>query len=116
MQTTRAFTDYYGGFGYAFARADSRPEIDRANAQAVITLVGEPNRRVYVRKVIISGNTRTRDEVIRREFRQFESAWYDGEKIKGLQSASSVSATSREKEVNIETQEVPGARIRSTWC
>ncbi|MEO3692795.1 outer membrane protein assembly factor BamA [Roseateles paludis] len=109
VQTTRAFTDYYGGFGYAFARADSRPEIDRANAQAVITLVGEPNRRVYVRKVIISGNTRTRDEVIRREFRQFESAWYDGEKIKASQKRVERLGYFKEKEVNIETQEVPGA-------
>ncbi len=77
-ETTRAFIDRFGTFGYAFAKVDSRPEIDRANARVAVTLVAEPQRRVYVRRVNIAGNTRTRDEVIRREFRQFESSWYDG--------------------------------------
>jgi outer membrane protein insertion porin family len=43
---------------------------------------GRSGKRVYVRHVNIAGNTKTRDEVIRREFRQFEDSWYDGEKIK----------------------------------
>lgn len=107
-QTTRAFSDLYGTFGYAFARVDSRPEIDRASGQVVVTFMGEPQRRVYVRKVIISGNTRTRDEVIRREFRQFESAWYDGQKIKA--SRDRVERLGYFKEVTIDTSEVPGAQ------
>ena len=73
-ETTRAFVDRFGTFGYAFAKVDSRPEIDRANGQVVVTLAAEPQRRVYVRRVNVAGNTRTRDEVVRREFRQFESS------------------------------------------
>lgn len=45
-------------------------------------LQAEPSRRAYVRRIQVAGNERTRDEVIRREFRQYESSWYDGEKIK----------------------------------
>jgi len=107
-QTTRAFSDLYGTYGYAFARVDSRPEIDRATGQVVVTFVAEPQRRVYVRKVIVSGNTRTRDEVIRREFRQFESAWYDGQRIKA--SRDRVERLGYFKEVTIDTNEVPGAQ------
>ena len=106
-QTTRNFQDLYGTFGYAFARVESRPEIDRATGQVVVTFVGEPQRRVYVRRVLVSGNTRTRDEVIRREFRQFESAWYDGQRIKN--SRDRVERLGYFKDVNIDTTEVPGS-------
>jgi len=108
--TTRAFSDLFGTYGYAFARIDSRPEINRETGQVVVTFVAEPQRRVYVRKVIIAGNTRTRDEVIRREFRQFEAAWYDGQKIKASQARVERLGYFKDKEVNIETQEVPGAQ------
>ncbi|WP_375137570.1 outer membrane protein assembly factor BamA [Roseateles depolymerans] len=106
-QTTRNFQDLYGTFGYAFARVESRPEIDRATGQVVVTFVGEPQRRVYVRRVLVSGNTRTRDEVIRREFRQFESAWYDGARIKA--SRDRVERLGYFKDVTIDTSEVPGS-------
>jgi outer membrane protein insertion porin family len=109
-QTTRAFSDLFGTYGYAFARVDSRPDIDRATGQVVVTFVAEPQRRVYVRKVVISGNSRTRDEVIRREFRQFEAAWYDGQKIKASRDRVERLGYFKDKEVNIDTQEVPGAQ------
>jgi outer membrane protein insertion porin family len=72
-----------------------------------ITLVGEPSRRAYVRRINVAGNDRTRDEVIRREFRQLEAAWYDGEKIR--QSRNRVDRLGYFKEVTLDTQEVPGA-------
>ena len=108
--TTRAFNDLFGSYGYAFARVDSRPDIDRETGQVVVTFIAEPQRRVYVRKVIISGNARTRDEVIRREFRQFEAAWYDGQKIKASRDRVERLGYFKDKEVNIDTQEVPGAQ------
>ncbi|MBB4842089.1 outer membrane protein insertion porin family [Paucibacter oligotrophus] len=109
-QTTRLFADLYGTFGYAFARVDSRPEIDKASGQVVVTFTAEPQRRVYVRRVIIGGNTRTRDEVIRREFRQFESAWYDGQRIKASKDRVERLGYFKQGEVTIDTQEVPGAQ------
>ena len=59
-----------------------------------------------MRRINIAGNNRTRDEVMRREFRQFESSWYDGDKIK--LSRDRVDRLGFFKEVNVETNEVPG--------
>ncbi len=106
-QTTKAFTDYFGNFGFAFARAEARPEIDRETNQVELTLQVDPQRRAYVRHINVAGNDRTRDEVIRREFRQFEAAWYDGEKIR--QSRNRVDRLDYFKEVIIDTQEVAGS-------
>ena len=105
--TAREFTDRFGSFGYAFARVEPRTDIDRATGQVVVTLVADPQRRVYVRKVSIAGNTRTRDEVLRREFRQFEASWYDGRKIK--LSRDRVDRLGYFGEVTVDTNEVPGS-------
>jgi outer membrane protein insertion porin family len=105
-ETTRAFVDRFGTFGYAFARIEPRTDIDRANGQVVLTLVADPQRRVYVRRINVAGNSRSRDEVIRREFRQFESSWYDGRKIK--LSRDRVDRLGYFSEVSVETNEVPG--------
>ena len=104
-ETTKAFTDYFGKFGFAFARVDARPEIDRLNNRVGFVLLAEPSRRAYVRRINVAGNNRTRDEVIRREFRQLEAAWYDGDKIK--LSRDRVDRLGFFTEVNIDTQEVP---------
>ena len=106
-ETTKAFSDYFASFGYAFARVQARPEIDRVNNRVALTLQVEPSRRVYVRRVNIGGNNRTRDEVIRREFRQYEASWYDGDKIK--LSRDRVDRLGYFTEVNVDTQEVPGS-------
>jgi len=106
-ETVKAFNDYFGNFGFAFARVEARPEIDRANNRVAFVIQAEPSRRVYVRRVNVVGNNRTRDEVIRREFRQFESSWYDAEKISI--SRDRVDRLGFFKDMNIETQEVAGA-------
>lgn len=105
--TTKAFTDYFGNFGYAFASVEARPDIDRTNNRVVFTLAADPGRRAYVRRINIAGNSRTRDEVVRREFRQFESSWYDADKIRI--SRDRVDRLGYFKEVTIESTEVPGA-------
>ena len=105
--TSKNFTDYFANFGYAFARAEVKTDIDRATNRVEVTIVADPSRRVYVRRVNVAGNDRTRDEVIRREFRQLESAWYDGEKIR--QSRNRVDRLGYFKEVTLDTQEVPGS-------
>ena len=106
-QTTKAFIDYFGNFGYAFARVEARPEVDRVNNRVALVLQGEPSRRAYVRRIDVAGNSRTRDEVVRREFRQFEAAWYDADKIK--LSRDRVDRLGFFKEVSVETQEVAGS-------
>jgi outer membrane protein insertion porin family len=106
-QTTRAMVERFGTFGYAFARVESRTEIDRASGRVAVALVADPQRRVYVRRISVAGNSRTRDEVIRREFRQFESSWYDGNKIK--LSRDRVDRLGYFSEVSVDTTEVPGS-------
>ncbi len=105
-ETTKAFTDYFGTFGYAFARVQAKPDVDRTNNTVVLNLVAEPSRRVYVRRVLVGGNNRTRDEVIRREFRQYEAAWYDGDKIK--LSRDRVDRLGFFTDISVDTQEIAG--------
>jgi outer membrane protein insertion porin family len=106
-ETTKAFTDYFGKFGFAFARVEAKPQIDRSNNRVQFVLQAEPSRRAYVRRIQVAGNDRTRDEVIRREFRQLEAAWYDGDKIR--LSRDRVDRLGYFTQVNVETLEVPGA-------
>jgi len=106
-QTTKAFVDYFGNFGFAFARVEARSEIDRANNRVALVLQADPSRRAYVRKINVAGNSRTRDVVVRREFRQLEASWYDGGKIRS--SRDRVDRLGYFSDVGIETQEVPGS-------
>lgn len=107
-ETTKAFIDYFGTFGFAFARVEAVPEIDRSNNRVAFVIQADPSRRAYVRRVNVAGNNRTRDEVVRREFRQFESSWYDGDKIR--LSRDRVDRLGYFTDVNIDTQEVPGTQ------
>ncbi|RMX18139.1 outer membrane protein assembly factor BamA [Vandammella animalimorsus] len=104
--TREAFTEHFGNYGYAFARVQAQPEVDRERNTVAIVLRSEPQARVYVRRINVTGNTRTRDEVIRREFRQYEASWYDGEKIR--LSRDRVDRLGYFTQVEVETQEVPG--------
>jgi outer membrane protein insertion porin family len=106
-RTVKAFTDYFGAFGYAFAQVEANPVIDRANNRVAFVLSAQPSRRVYVRRINIEGNNRTRDEIIRREFRQLESAWYDSDRIR--LSRDRVDRLGFFTMVGIETEQVPGA-------
>ncbi len=105
-QTVKAFTDFYANFGFAFAQVEPVTSVDRQANRVEITLRADPSRRVYVRRINVAGNDRTRDEVIRREFRQLEAAWYDGDKIR--QSRNRVDRLGYFKDVSIDTQEVAG--------
>ena len=106
-ETTKAFSDHFGNFGFAFAKVEAIPEIDHENDRVQLVLHAEPSRRAYVRRINVSGNNRTRDEVIRREFRQFESSWYDADRIKI--SRDRVDRLGYFTEVDVETNEVPSA-------
>jgi len=107
VQTTKAFSEYFGNFGFAFARIEQRTEVNRENSQVKVILQADPARRAYVRRINISGNERTKDEIIRREFRQMESSWYDGDRIR--LSRDRVDRLGYFTEVSIDTQEVPGS-------
>lgn len=105
-ESTKLIGDRLGNEGYAFANANAVPELDKEKQQVVFTFFIDPGRRVYVRRVNVTGNTRTRDEVVRREMRQMESGWYDAAKIN--RSRQRIDKLGFFKDVNIETPAVPG--------
>ena len=104
---TKAIAEKLGSYGYAFAVINPQPDIRRDLNEVDITLVVNVGRRVYVRKVEITGNAKTRDLVIRREMRQFESSWFDSEKIR--LSKERVNRTGYVKDSEITTADVPGS-------
>ena len=105
-ESTKAISDRLGNEGYAFANVNAAPELDKEKRQAAFTFFVDPGRRVYVRRINIAGNSRTRDEVIRREMRQLEGGWFSSEKI--AQSRSRIDRLGYFNEVNVETPAVAG--------
>lgn len=105
--TTSRITDRLGSLGFAFATVNAVPAIDRSKSQVGFTIVVQPGRRAYVRRIDIAGNSRTRDEVIRREIRQFEDAWYDADKIR--LSRERIGRLGFFTDVQVQTQPVPEA-------
>ncbi len=104
---SKRITDRLGALGYAFASANPVPEPDREKRQVAFTLFVDPGRRVYVRRVNVTGNSRTRDDVIRREVRQYESGWYDSEKVR--LSRDRIDRLGYFEKVEVETPAVPGS-------
>ncbi|MCL4745755.1 MAG: outer membrane protein assembly factor BamA [Burkholderiaceae bacterium] len=78
----KAILERLGALGYAFASVNPVPQVDRDKREVAFDVLVDPGRRVYVRRINVAGNSRTRDEVVRRELRQFEDSWYDSEKIR----------------------------------
>ena len=103
-ESTKRISDRMGNFGYAFANVSAAPILNQEKKEVAFTVSVDSGKRVYVRRINLAGNTRTRDEVIRREFRQFESSWYDGEKIKA--SRDRVERLGYFNDVKLETPEV----------
>ncbi|MFO7543386.1 MAG: outer membrane protein assembly factor BamA [Thiobacillus sp.] len=106
VETTKKIGDRLGNDGYAFANVNAVPELDKDKGTVAFTLFVDPGRRVYVNRVNVAGNTKTRDEVVRREIRQMESAYYDAEKIN--RSRDRLNRLGYFNEVNIETPAVSG--------
>jgi outer membrane protein insertion porin family len=106
-ETTKAITDLLGTYGYAFSTINPQPQINQETREVALNLVVDPGRRVYVRRINVVGNNKTRDEVVRREMRQFESSWFDGEKLKLSQDR--INRTGYFTDTNITTEDVPGA-------
>ncbi|MFA7530241.1 MAG: outer membrane protein assembly factor BamA [Castellaniella sp.] len=105
--TVKAITDYLGDLGYAFANVNPNPRMDREAHETDLTFYVDPGRRVYVRRIQIGGNTRTRDVVIRRELRQQEAAWFEAASVR--ESRDRVDRLGYFNDVNISTAAVPGS-------
>jgi outer membrane protein insertion porin family len=105
--STKAIADRLGNEGYAFANANAIPQLDKEKRTVAFTIVVDPGRRVYVRRIDVAGNTKTRDEVVRREMRQLEGAFYDASKIQ--LSRRRIDRTQFFSEVGVETHPVEGS-------
>ncbi|WP_324780600.1 outer membrane protein assembly factor BamA [Thiobacillus sedimenti] len=105
-ETTKKIGDRLGNDGYAFANVNAVPDLDKEKHTVAFTLFVDPGRRVYVQRVNVTGNTKTRDEVVRREVRQMEGAYYDADKIN--LSRDRLNRLGYFNEVNIETPAVEG--------
>lgn len=106
-ESSKAIAEILGSYGYAFATINPQPDIRRDLSEVDLTLVIDPGRRVYVRQVNVTGNAKTRDMVIRREVRQFESSWFDSEKID--LSKKRIGRLGYFTETDVSTQDVPGS-------
>ncbi|MDP1765773.1 MAG: outer membrane protein assembly factor BamA [Methylotenera sp.] len=105
-QSSKAISDRLSDDGYAFSNVNPVPEVNKELHTAAFTFFVDPGKRVYVRRINIAGNTRTRDEVVRREVRQLESSWYASNKIN--RSKERLVRTDFFSDVNVETPGVPG--------
>ena len=104
--STRKISERLGEEGYAFANVSASPEVDKEKHQVAFTFVVDPMQRAYIRRINITGNDKTRDEVIRREFRQMESSWFATSKVKN--SKKRLDRTGFFSEVNVDTSQVQG--------
>ncbi|HEY4292455.1 outer membrane protein assembly factor BamA [Luteibacter sp.] len=104
--STDAIKGILANIGYAFAKVTPIPKLDKDKRTADLTLFIEPGKRVYVRRVVFQGNTRTEDEVLRREMRQLEGAWYSQGAID--RSKTRLQRLGYFKTVDIDKALVPG--------
>lgn len=105
-ETSTKLSERLGNDGYAFANVNTIPDIDKAGKQVTLTFFIDPGKRVYVRRINTIGNIKTRDEVLRREMRQMEGAWFSTEKVN--RSRTRLQRLGYFDEVNVETPAVPG--------
>lgn len=106
-ESIKLITDRLGDDGYGFANVNASPEQDKEKREVAFTFFIDPGRRVYVRRITISGNNRTRDEVIRREMRQLEGGWYSTSQIN--RSKVRIDKLQYFSAVNVETPAVADA-------
>jgi outer membrane protein insertion porin family len=105
--STKRIGDRLANDGYSFSNINAAPEVDKEKKAVTFTFQVDPGRRVYVRRINITGNVKTRDEVIRREMRQMEGGWLSAEKV--TRSRERIDKLGYFSEVTVETPAVSGA-------
>src|SRR6266566_2446139 len=103
-EATKKIADRLANEGYAFANINAIPEVDKEKSEVFFTFFVDPGKRVYVRRINFAGNVSTRDDVLRREMRQLETAWYSAEKIQ--RSRTRLQRLTYLEDVNVETPAV----------
>ena len=106
VASTERISNRLGNDGYAFARVNPIPEVEEESKSVDLTFFIDPGKRVYVRRINISGNQYSRDEVFRRELRQMEGGWYTQAGVEG--SRRRIQRLAFVEQVEIETVRIPG--------
>ena len=105
-ETSENISKHLGNFGYAFANVNPISKVDNINKTVAYDFFVTTGNKIYVRNINFIGNSRTKDKVLRREMRQFESSWYDDEKVN--RSKFRLTRLQYFTAVNIDTAQVPG--------
>jgi outer membrane protein insertion porin family len=106
--SSKAIKAVLANIGYAYAKVTPIPKLDKEKRTVDLTMYIEPGQRVYVRRVIFQGNTRTEDGVLRRELRQLEGSWYSQAAID--RSKVRLQRLGYFKTVDIDKARVPGTQ------
>ena len=106
-EITKQIGERLGQEGYAFANVNTAPQVDDETKKVSLTFIVDPGKRVYVRRINFQGNTKTEDQVLRREMRQSEGAWFSTKDLN--RSKTRLQRLEYLESVNVETPAVPGA-------
>ncbi len=104
--TEESLAKYLGRFGYAYPQVHTYPVIDDGKHEVELNINVEPGPRIYVRRINVSGNQVTRDEVVRREMRQMEGSWLSNERVEG--SKTRLNQLGFFETVEIQPRRIPG--------
>jgi outer membrane protein insertion porin family len=105
-QSAAAISERLGHEGYAFSNVNPSPKVDKDKREVELVFVVDPGRRIYVRRVNVAGNTKTEDEIVRREVRQMEGGWIATDKVN--LSRTRLNRLGFFEEATVETPAVPG--------
>ena len=105
-QSVENITAVLSNIGYAFANVNPITDVDRVGRLVSINFFVDPGKRVYVRQVQFKGNSKSKDEVLRREMRQMEGAWFSQAAID--RSKVRMQRLTYFEKVEVETPAVPG--------
>lgn len=105
-ESAAAISERLGQEGFAFSNVNPAPKVDENNREVSLVFFVDPGERIYVRRINVSGNLKTHDNVIRREIRQMEGGWISTDKVS--RSRIRLQRLGFFEEVNVETPSVPG--------
>jgi outer membrane protein insertion porin family len=105
-QSVENITSILANIGYAFANVNPITDVDRDNRLVSMNFFVDPGKRVYIRRIEFVGNSKSKDEVLRREMRQMEGAWFSQAAID--RSKVRLQRLTYFETVEIETPAVPG--------
>ncbi|MGH7823918.1 MAG: outer membrane protein assembly factor BamA [Candidatus Binatia bacterium] len=98
----QTLTEMYSNKGFAFVEVEPLTNVNSTEKKVDVALVIKKGPPVYFNRVLVAGNTKTRDKVVRRELRATEQELYSGTKI--TQSRNALQRTGYFEDVQLTTK------------